>query len=164
MVVLSDLRSKLVRRIHRRIDVPAKLLLSRGKSMHHILKWRISNDQEIDVACRAKLAPCRGPEHEGDLNTVAERREPVSQEVEQPSRLGKEPPQLRENRRIAVGLEVHLTALHSAPDQPRCRQQLQFALNGSNGGSSLTNDLPKVVGLVRVAEQPAEHAPAGTAE
>lgn len=130
--MLGDLRSKLARRIDGRIDVPAEPFLSCGKSMHDVLKWRVPNNQKIDVARRAELAPCRGSEHERNLNAIAKRREPFSQEIDQPCRLGKQPAQLREDGRLAVGLEVHLTALHCPPHQARCRQKLHFALNGSH--------------------------------
>lgn len=46
----SDLRSKLLWRIDSRVDVPAELPLSRGKSMHDVLKRRVADNQKIDVA------------------------------------------------------------------------------------------------------------------
>lgn len=79
MVMLGDLRSKLVRRIDRRIDVPAEPFLSCGESMHDVLKWRVSHDHKIDVAHCAELAPRRGSEHERNLNAIAKRREPVTE-------------------------------------------------------------------------------------
>jgi len=128
----SYLRSELVRRIHGRIDVPAEPFLSCGKSMHDVLKWRVSNHQKIDVARRAQLAPYRGSEEERSLNAIAKRREPVTEQIDQSGGLGEETPQFREDRRVLVGLKVHLTAVHCAPDQARCRQKLHFALNGSD--------------------------------
>jgi hypothetical protein len=130
--MLSDLRAKLARRIDGRIDVPAEPFLSCGKSMHDVLKCRVSNHQKIDVARRAELAPCRGSEQERNLNAIAKRRQPVTEQIDQSGGLGEETPQLREDRRRLVGLKVHLTALHCSPHQARCRQKLHFALNGSN--------------------------------
>jgi hypothetical protein len=164
MVMCRDLRSKLVRRIDRRIDVPAELFLRHGERMHDVLEWSVPNHEKIDIARRPELAPCCGPEHERDLNALAKRCESLSEDIDQSSRLRKQPAQLRKNGRLAVRLEVHLTPLDIAPHQTRRGEQFQLALDGSNGGSGLTNDLPKVVGLVGVPEQPAEHPTAGTTE
>jgi hypothetical protein len=132
--------------------------------MHDVLKCRVSNHQKIDVARRAELAPCRGSEQERNLNAIAKRREAVTEQIDQSCGLGEEAPQFRENRRLAVRLKIDLPALYCAQYQARCRQKLQFALNGSNRGSGLTNDLSKVVGLVGMPEEPAEHPSASAAE
>jgi hypothetical protein len=50
VVTPSDLHSKLVRWIDRRVDVPAELFLRRGKSMHDVLKRGVADNQKIDVA------------------------------------------------------------------------------------------------------------------
>jgi hypothetical protein len=139
--MLSELGSKLAQRIDGRIDVPAEPFLSCGKSMHDVLKCRVSDHQKIDVARRAEFASCRGSEQERNLNAIAKRGEPVTEQIDQSGGLGEETPQFREDRRLLVGLEVHLTALHCAPHQTRCRQKLHFALNGSNSSPGLADDL-----------------------
>jgi hypothetical protein len=52
----SQFCSKFIRRIDRRIDVAAKLFLSRRYRMHDILEWCCANHQEVDVARRPKVA------------------------------------------------------------------------------------------------------------
>jgi len=132
--------------------------------MHDVLKWRVSNHKKIDVARRAELAPCRGSEHERNLDATAKRREALPESIDEAGCFGEETPQFREDRRIGVGLEIHLTALHGPPHQPCGRQQFQFALSGADCSPRLADDLPEIVGLVRVAEQPAEQAAAGAAK
>jgi hypothetical protein len=141
MVTCRDFRSKLARRINRRIHVSAKPLLGRGERMHDILKWRVANHEKIDVARRAEFAACRGPKHERDLNAIAKGCQTVSEEVDEPDCLRKQPAQLRKNGRVAVGLKVHLTPLDSTPHQTRGRQQFQLALDGADRGSGLAHDL-----------------------
>jgi hypothetical protein len=87
VVVCNDLRSKLLRRIDGRIDVPAELFLSLGKSVYDVLEWRVANNQKINVARRAELAPCRGSEHEGNLNAVAKWSQPITEQIDQADRL-----------------------------------------------------------------------------
>ena len=159
-----DLRSKLVRRIDRRVDVPAELLLSRGESLHDILKWRVANDQEIDVTRRAELAPCPGSEHERNLNAIAKWRKPFAEQIDQPDGLCEQASKFREDWRFLVGLKVHLPAPDGASHQPRRGQELELTLNSADSGSGLAAELPKVVGLVRMAEQPAKHAPASASK
>lgn len=141
MVTRGKLRPKLVRGINRRIHVPAKPFLGRGERMNDVLEWRVANYQNIDVACRAEFAACRGSEHERNLNAIAKGCESLSEEIDEPGRLGKQPAQLRKNGRVAVRLKVHLTSLDSAPHQTRRREQFQLALNSADGGSSLAHDL-----------------------
>jgi predicted HTH domain antitoxin len=61
-------------------------------------------------------------------------------------------------------LEVHLAPLDGAPQETGGCQQLQLALYRPHGGTCLARDLPQVVGLVRVAEEPPEDTPTGAPE
>jgi hypothetical protein len=160
----SQLRSKLVRRIDRRIDVPSELFLSYGYRVHDFLEWRSANHQEVDIACRAKLTPCGRSEHESDLDPIAQRRKSVAHNVNQSRSLRKQPAQFREDWRIAVCLEVDLTSLNGATQQSCRGQELQFSLHRADSRPSLTGDLPKVVRLVRVTQQPGEDPTARAAE
>lgn len=67
----SELGSKLLRRIDRRIDVPAELFLGPCDRVHNIVKWCVSNHEEVDIACRAELIPRCRSEDERDLNRIA---------------------------------------------------------------------------------------------
>lgn len=159
-----ELGPKLGRRIDRRIDVPPKLFLGGRDRVHNILKRRVPNHEEVDVACRAEFVSRRRSEHKRDLNRVAERRKRVAQDVEESRSLRKQPPQFGEDWRIAVGLEIDLTSLHGSTHQPCTGQQLQFALYGAHCSAGLTCNLPKVVRLVSVTEQPRENPTTGAAE
>jgi hypothetical protein len=156
--------SKLIRRIDRRIDVPADLFLRRSYRVHDVLEWRISYDQEIDVAGRAQLTPGGGSKHESDLDPLAQRRERVAQDVDEPGSFREQSAQFRKNWRVAVCLEIDLTPLNRAPQQSCSSQELQFSLHGPDSRTSLTGDLPKVVRLVSVAEQPGEDPTPSAAE
>jgi hypothetical protein len=87
VVMCRELRPKLLRRVDRRIHVPADPFLGHGERTDNVLKWRVANYEKVDVARRPELTPRRGPEHERDLNAVAKRCESVSQDVDESSRL-----------------------------------------------------------------------------
>jgi hypothetical protein len=159
-----ELVPKLIGWIDRRIDVPPKLFLGGRDRMHNILERRVTDHEKVDVAGRAKFVSRRRSEHERDLNRVAERRKRVAQDVDESRSLRKQPAQLGEYWRTAVGLEVDLTSLHGSMHQPCTRQQLQFPLHGADRSAGLTCNLPKVVRLVSVTEQPSENPTAGAAE
>jgi hypothetical protein len=72
VVLRAKLRSKLGRRIDRRIVVSAESLLSAGQRSHDVLKGRIADDEQVDIACRPELAASGRSEHEGDDNLFAE--------------------------------------------------------------------------------------------
>ena len=160
----GHLVSKFGRRIDSRIHLPAQPFLHHGERMHDALEWRLADDEQIDVAGRAEFAARRRPEHERDLNPIAKRGEALAEEIDEAGRLGKQPAQFRKDRRVAVRLKVHLMPLHRAPNETRGREQLKFTLDGANGGACLADDLPEIVGLVGMPEQPAEQSAPRAAE
>ena len=72
--------------------------------------------------------------------------------------------QFGKDRRLAVGLEVHLPSLDSTAEEPSGRQQLQLTLYCAHGSARVTSDLTQVVRLVRVTEEPPEDTTACAAE
>ena len=64
--------SELRRRVDRRIDVSPESLLSAGQRPHYVLKGRIPDDEQVDIACRPELAASGRSKHEGDDNLFAE--------------------------------------------------------------------------------------------
>jgi hypothetical protein len=159
-----ELRSKLGRRIDGRVEVPAEPALGMCQRLHDILERGVPDDHQIDIALPAKFTARPGAEHERDQDPLAEWGEPLTKHVHEPDGLRKHPLQLREDRRVSVGLEVHLAALDGAPQQPSERQLLQLALNRTCRGTGVPRDLTKVVRLVGMAQQPREYAPAGASE
>jgi hypothetical protein len=87
VMIASELRSKLVQWIDGRIDVSSKPFLCRRESVHDILERRVPNDEEINVAVRTKFTARSRAEHERDLNLIAKRREPFSEQVDEAGRL-----------------------------------------------------------------------------
>lgn len=160
----AKLGSELVQWVDGRIDVSPQPLLCLCQRCHDILKRCVPDDQQVDVTGGAELAPGARAEHEGDQHALAEWGESLTEHVGEPGRLGKQFLKLRKDRRFAVSLKVHLSALNRAAQQPRGRQLLEFALHCADRGACGAYDLAKIIGLVGVTEQPAEDAPAGTAE
>lgn len=164
MVTCRDFGSKLVGRIDRRVHVPAESFLGDAEGIHDVLEWRVAHHEKIDIARRAELAACRGPEHECNLNAIVKLCESLSEEIDEPGRLREQPAQLRKNGRVAVSLEVHLAALNCAPQKPRRSQQLQLTLHRPYGAPCVPGDLTQVIRLVCVTEQPPKHTTTSTAE
>ena len=160
----TELRPKLGRWIDGRIEVSAEPLLRFRQRLHDVREPSVADDQEIHIALRAELTARRGTEHEGDENPLAERGEPLTKQIDEPGGLRKQALQLGEDRRVPVGLEVHLPAIDGAQQQSGGRQLLQLPLHRANRSASVPCDLAKVVRLLRMAEQPREHAPAGAPE
>jgi hypothetical protein len=160
----TKLRSKFVRRVNGRIDVSSDPVLCSGQRSHYILEQCVADDQQVDVAGGAEFTAGSRAEHECDQHASAEWFQGVAEHVAEPGSLREEALQLWKDRRLAVGLEIHLPALNGTEQQPGGGQLLEFALHRADGGSCVACDLAKIVGFVRVTEQPAENAPACTAE
>lgn len=70
MVARSKFRSKLARREYRRIDFSGKQLLSGGESGNDFFEAGGADDEKINVAVRAIVAPRNRAEDEGSLDLV----------------------------------------------------------------------------------------------
>ena len=63
-----------------------------------------------------------------------------------------------------IGLEVHLLAANLTTHEPTGRQQFQLALNRTDRTADVPRELPQVVRLVGVAEEPGKYTPPGAAK
>lgn len=160
----AELGDELVRRVHGGIDVSPEPRLRWSQRFDDIVKGRIPNDEKIDIALGAELAARRGAEHKRDLNTACQRQECLAKHIGQASRLGKQISQLGKDRRSPIRLEVHLPTVQRARQQSRSRQLFELALCGAHRRAGVPDDLPKVVRLIGMSEQPAKHASTGTAK
>jgi len=159
-----DLGPEFVQGIHGWIDVSSQPLLRARQRTHNVLERCVTDDEEVDVARRFELATGCGSEHERHQYALAEGRQRLPQQIGQSGRFGKQALQLRKDRRLPIGAEVDLPPLNGSQQQPGSRQLLEFPLNRAERGARHSDDLAKVKGLVRMAEQPAEDPPARTAE
>jgi hypothetical protein len=114
VVLGPDLGAEFVRGVDSGVDVSSQTLLTASKRSYDALEWRVTDDEEVDVARRAKLTTGRRTEHERDEHALAEWRECLAEHVGEPGSLREQSLQLREDRRLAVGLEIDLPALNNA--------------------------------------------------
>lgn len=160
----ARLRLELVRRIDRRIQVASQPLLRFGQRVGHILERDVPNDEQIDVAVSSQLpAGCRA-EHEGDDYTVSDGRQRLPQDVGRTRGLEEERLELWKDRRLTVHLEVHLSPLDGAPDEPGAGEQVELPLDSTLPGPGTAHDLAQVIRLAGMPQQPAQHTSSGTAE
>jgi hypothetical protein len=160
----AKLPLKLGRRVHGRIDVPSEARLRLRYGVHDILKRRVPDHEQVNVARHAEFAASGRTEHECHQNLFTQRREPLAKRVGKAGGLGEQALQLREDRRLAISLEVHLPTLNRALQESGGRQLLELALHRADGRTRVPDDLTKIVRFVRVAEQPPEYTSAGAAE
>jgi hypothetical protein len=92
-----------------------------------------------------------------NLDSVAEGRQRRLQNVGHPGRLNNQGLEFCEHGTFRIGLEVDLLTLDSAPNDSRCRQGLQFPLNGAVTASRHSHYLTEVEPLVRMAIQQAQN-------
>ena len=159
-----NLYSKLVYRVHGRINIPPKSFLGALYHRDHIAERRSTNNRQIDVACSVEFTPRGGAEHERRMNAVGEWHQRFTQNVHESRGLREQPSQLGKDRRVLVCLEVHLLAPDLAAYQASSGQLFQLALNRADCATSVPHQLAQVVRFVGVAEQPPEHASTGAAK
>jgi hypothetical protein len=164
MVAVPDLGAKLVRRIDRGIHVSPQPLLRRYQGGRDEVERNVSDDEEVDVAVTAQLPACGRAKDEGHSDLVSERRQRLAQHVDETCGLEKQGLELREDRGVAVRLEMNLSSLHRPAEQAGACERLEFLLHGSLGGAGLPDDLAKVERPLGMAEQQAEHPAASLAE
>jgi hypothetical protein len=163
-VLGPELGPEFVRGVDSGIDVSSQTLLSASQRRHDALERCVTDDEQVDVARRPELTTGRRPEHQRHEHAFAQWCERLAEYVGEPGSLREQSLQLRKDRRLAVSLEIHLPALNSAAQQPSGGQLLEFALHRADGSTCVACDLAKIVRFVGVTEQPAEDAPACTAE
>lgn len=120
---------KFVRPVHGRIDVSPQSLLCVRQRTHNIGEGRVAADEQFEVARCAELTASAGAEHERDQHLIAERRQGLSENVGETGGLGEQPLELRDYRRLAVGLEIHLPTLNGSVEQPGGGQLLELSVD-----------------------------------
>ena len=160
----TKLLLKLSRRVHGRVDVSPESRLRLRQCAHDILKCRVPDDEHVSVARHVEFAASGRAEHECHKHLLTQRCESLAKRVGEAGGLGEQALQLREDRRLAIGLEVHLSTLNRTLQEPGGRQLLKLALHRADGGTGVPDNLAKIVRFVSVAEQPAKHASASAAE
>jgi len=164
VVLARELVSKLGRRIHRRVDVSPQPLLCLRQRSNDGGELDLADDDQVDVARGPQLAARGRTKDEGDQPPVPERRKGLAEDVGQPGGLGEEAPKLGKHRSVAIRLEIHLPASRRSLQESRGGQLLEFPLHRPEPRAGQPCDLAKIIRLVRVPEQPAEHSAAGPPE
>ena len=164
MVAVPDLGTKLVRWIDRGIHVSPQPLLRRYQSGRDEVERNVSDDEQVDVAVLAQFPSCGRAKDEGHSDLISERRQRLAQHVDETCGLEKQGLELREDRGVAIRLEMNLSSLHRPAEQAGACERLELLLHGSLGGAGLPDDLAKVERPLGMAEQQAEHAAASLAE
>src|SRR5438309_7427785 len=75
MLLRQNLGSKLICRVHGRIDIPPKSFLSSLYGRDHVAEGHFTTDQEIDVTGGVELTPRGRAEHEGRAHSTSERHQ-----------------------------------------------------------------------------------------
>jgi hypothetical protein len=125
---------------------------------YHVAECRVADDKKIDVAGGMKLTACGRTEDERCAQTIGERHQRLAQDVHESDGFGKQTLQLWEDGRLLVGLKVHLVAADLAAHQARGRQQFQLALSRTDGTPDVSHELPQVVRLVGMTQEPSQYA------
>jgi hypothetical protein len=163
-MALPDLPPELCRRVDGGIDVATEEALSGGQGTGDLGEGDIADDQHIDIAVAPEFTAGGRAKDEGCPNPAGLRHERLRDDIDDANRLHQERLQLRENRALAVGLEVDVTTLDGAPEDPRVDQELQLALHGTRGGFELPHELAQVEPLVGMTEEPTKEPPPGASK
>jgi hypothetical protein len=146
----TQFRSNLICRVDGWIDFPSEPFLRARQRFHDFRKRCLANHEEVDVAGGTQLTAGRRPENEGHEHTFAERCQRLTDHVGETRGLCEQSPQLRKDRRLALGLEIYLSTLDAPAYKPGSGQLREFALNGSDRGTGMAHDLSEIVRFVRV--------------
>ena len=164
MLPPRELVSKLRRRIDRRVHVSPQPFLCLRQRADDGGEVDLADDEQVDVASRAQLAPRGRAKDEGDQPPVHEGRKRLAEDVGQPRRLGEDAQKLREDRSGAIRLEIHLSASHRPLQESRGSQLMEFPLHRAKSRAGQSCDLAKVVRLVGVPQQQGKHPAARASE
>lgn len=123
-----------------------------------------ANNHQVDVASSAQCSFRCGPIDERDADRRNEWGQDLANHVDCASDLEEQLLQLGEDGRLAIGLKVHLPAIHRSGHEGGTRERLKLTLYGSLRGARLPHKLTQVESFVRMPIQPNEDLPAGLAE
>lgn len=84
----TKLLLKLGRRVDGRIDVPSEARLRLRQRAHHVMKCRIPDDEQVNIARHAEFAASGRAEHECHSNLLAQRGEPLAKRIGEAGGLG----------------------------------------------------------------------------
>ena len=160
----AQFRSNLTRGVDGWVDFSSEPLLRARQRFNDLLERCLPDHKEVDVAGGAELTPRRRTEDQGHEHTFAQWCERLTDHVAEPRRLCKQSLQFRKDRRLAIGLEIHLSALDGAAYEPGSCQLLEFPLHGADTAARVAHDLTEVVGLVGVTQKPAKYPSTRAAE
>jgi len=150
MIPQAQLRPKFAHRINRRIDLAAQPFLNVAQPQNNLVKRRVADDHQIDVALGAVLVRGNGTINERHHDTIFERRKRLAQNGVDARRLQQQSPQLRKHRALAIRLIEDQIAEGFPDDQPRVAELLHFSLHGAVPRPDLANQLAEVEGLIRM--------------
>jgi hypothetical protein len=88
VLLRAILGTKLVYRVHGRIDIPPESFLSSLYRRDHITEGRFTNHQQIDVAGGVEFTPRGRAEYERRMHAVCERHQRLTQNVHKSGGLG----------------------------------------------------------------------------
>ncbi len=150
MIPRIQLRPKFAHRINRRIDFSAQLFPGATQPRDNLIKCRVANDHQIDVALSSIPLGGNGTINEGDFDTIFQRRQRLAQDVTHAGRLQQQSPEFGKHRTLAIRLIEDQIAHGFSNDQPRVAKLPHFSLHSAVSRPGLANQLAEIEGFVRV--------------
>lgn len=163
-MVGTNLLNELARWIDRRIHIAPKTPLGLSEGRCDVSERHAADDQQVDVAPGAQGSFRCGPVNKRDADRGSQWCQGLANYVDCAGDLEEQLLQLGEDRRLAIGLEVHLPAIDRSGHETGTREQLKLALHSALGSAGLAHKLAQVESFVRMPVQPNEHVPAGLSE
>lgn len=124
-----DLLPELSGGIDRGVDVAPQARLRRRQGVRYRRERGVTDYKHVHVAVPAQFAARRGAEHQCEADTVCQRRQCLSDHIDDPGRLRQQRLQLGVYRTFTVGLEVHLAPLYGTSQDSCLGEHLQLALH-----------------------------------
>lgn len=152
-MVFSQFRSEFGARIDRRIDLPAERFLGVLQTDNDVRKRQVADDQKIDIASRLFVPSGDRAIDKGKLNILGYRSQSAANRISDPDGLCDQALYLRKYGRVGIGLEIHLPAVRSAPDNSGLSKKFEFPLHRPQAISAGPDNLPEIERFICMAEQ-----------
>jgi hypothetical protein len=142
VILRVDLGSKFFQRVDRRTDISPELPLSSSNRCHNIAERHFPDYQQVDVTVGPEFSSRPRSKHERCAYLARDRFQSETDDVHKSGGFGEQALQLREDRRLLIGLKIHLPTTDVTTHEASRRQLFKLALNRANRAARVPYELP----------------------
>jgi hypothetical protein len=152
----AELPQEFLRRIYSGVDLATYQTLGIVQGGDDSAKPGAADDQEVKVARSLQRSSSAGAVDERESDVAGQGQQRLANDFRNARGFDEQLLQVPKDRRVAIRLEVHLSAFRRPGDESHLRQEPQLPLHRAWCGTCLPGQLAQVEALVRMPVQPRE--------